>query len=162
MTMLVGKRKYGTYGGGFESFEPRRLFANIGVTIDPDQVYQTIDGFGSAQYGTTLNYYNTDAYKQMFYEELGASMLRVALPFEALSASPGDFATPVVLTDDLQENISKFDFAYPKLADFGHVAAASLTRGGAGGVQLFASMWTPPHWMKGEELHPITLSLIHI
>ncbi len=141
-----------------ETFESRHLFASVGVTVDLSTAYQTIDGFGTAQYGTTFGFYETDAYQQMYFSDLGASMLRIALPFEALTAAPNDYATPVVLGDDLQANIDKFDFAYPKLASFGAVAAASKTKALAngGGFKLFASMWTPPHWMKGEEVDPQT------
>jgi O-glycosyl hydrolase len=131
-----------------EPLEPRRLLSTT-VTIDANQQFQTIDGFGTtlAQWSTVAN---SPGWQQMYYQTLGASQLRINMTEQALEASPGDLTTPVPLTTDLQHDISLFNFTTSEAANEGPAAAAAQQLG-QDSVQIIGSIWTPPQWMKGPD-----------
>jgi len=63
-----------------ESLEQRMLFA-VDVTLDGAQRFQTIEGFGSAisDFAPGTTKYVTDAWQNMYYQDLGDSILRVSM-----------------------------------------------------------------------------------
>ncbi len=134
-----------------EPLETRTFFA-VDLIIDANQKFQTIDGFGTSIAGWVDGVYENSTFYDMYWKDLGSSMLRVALNPYALTIG-GDLSKPVSLGSDINENIAKFDFNSPNIRRFGNVAKASLTRK-IDKVTVFASIWTPPHWMKGAELNP--------
>ena len=133
-----------------EQLEARQLLS-VGVTIDTDARFQTIDGFGSSIAGWVHGIYDRDDWRNMFYQDLGASVLRIDLNASALLAPNGDMRTPVVLGDDLEANVAKFNYGHPRVSEYGDVAAAANGRK-IDGLKIFASIGSPPHWMKGPEL----------
>jgi O-glycosyl hydrolase len=135
-----------------EILEPRQLLAaTVDVAIDTRQHFQSIDGFGTALAWWVKDPYTTDAWQKMYYQDLGSSMLRVDINIKSLAGPDHDLATPVVLGDDLQANIAQFDFGADGVANYGAVAKASKDDK-LDDFKLIASLWTPPHWMKGEEV----------
>ena len=127
------------------------LAAPLDLTVDAGVRHQEMDGFG-----TTLAYwltepYNQDAFRTMYYRDLGASMLRMDFHHNVLTSAPGDLATPVVLGTDIDQNITKFDFEAFGVKVFGDFAAAGAQKK-LDEFRLIGSIWTPPHWMKGPEI----------
>jgi O-glycosyl hydrolase len=148
------RRITGGLSAQIERLECRRLLA-VNVVIDANQRFQEIDGFGSALAWWTNSPYDQAAWRDMYFRDLGSSILRVDINIKSLSGPDNNLATPVNLVDDLQTNISQFNFAAQGVANFGGVAQASLTKK-LDSFKLIGSLWTPPHWMKGEELNPVT------
>jgi O-glycosyl hydrolase len=87
----------------------------------------------------------------MYFQDLGSSMLRMDLNINALRGSDNDIATPVTMVEDINQNIAQFDFHNSRVQPFGDMAKASLTKK-LDDFKLIASIWSPPHWMKGAEL----------
>lgn len=137
-----------------ESLEGRALLA-IDLAINAATRYQTIDGFGTALSGWKPALYSDPAFANMYYQDLGVSALRVALDIGALAGTDGKLETPVTLTDNLDANIALFDFNASNIHTQGLVAQQSVTKK-LDSFKVIASIWTPPHWMKGEEISPAT------
>ncbi len=135
-----------------EGLEQRMLLA-ADVTIDAGTRYQTIDGFGSALAFWLTSPYNQTAWQNMYYQDLGSSMLRVDMRASALEGSDGNWLTPVTLGTDLAANIAQFDFTAYGVPVFGTTAQAGQNLK-LDQLKVVASIWTPPHWMKGAELDP--------
>ncbi|MCX7847169.1 MAG: hypothetical protein N2595_03960 [bacterium] len=138
------------------------VWASLGATlsIDTNVRYQMIEGWGTClAWWDTVNtpYYQT-VWRQA-YRNLGCNILRVALSKSALVHPSGNYATPVVLSDNLQANISLFDFNRGDVRVFGDFArwlranALEPNR-----VKIVGSVWSPPHWMKG----PTGMSQYHV
>lgn len=131
-----------------------RLLRAVDVTIDAGDRFQTIDGFGTSLGGyTLLKLVQSTKFQRMYYQDLGTSMLRVALQYRALKAPDGNLATPVYMGPNLQKNIAKFNFAEFNQMHAGTLARASM-RQGLGDVKVIGAIWSPPHWMKGAEVSP--------
>lgn len=137
-----------------EALEPRTMLA-VNVTVNASQRFQEMDGFGTALAWWMNAPYQSPAFKDLYYQDLGSSMLRVDININSLAGADNDIATPVVLGSNLQTNISLFDFSAQGVANFGHMANASLTKR-IDSFKLIGSLWTPPHWMKGTEVNPVT------
>ncbi|HLL87901.1 MAG TPA: hypothetical protein VK324_01225, partial [Tepidisphaeraceae bacterium] len=136
-----------------EGLERRMLFA-VDVAIDGATMFQTIDGFGAMAPSYTAER------ASLLYGDMGASMVRIALSSRALRA-PGDTqyntpVTPVTLGPDLAENIAKFNFAASRVGNVLETVKASKSLATDGPVKVIASIWSPPHWMKGAEVNPWT------
>lgn len=134
-----------------EPLEARLLFANI--AIDANVQHQTIDGFGTSLSWWMNNPYDTAAWQNMYYDDLGASMLRSEMRTTALEGSDGDWKTPVTLGTDLAANVALFDFNRQGVRIAGQVAQQGVARLGSD-FKLTMSIWSPPHWMKGPERNP--------
>jgi hypothetical protein len=52
---------------------------------------------------------------------------------------------------DIKDNIKKFNFDDPNTLRVGKMVRAGV-KYGQGKVAVIASLWTPPHWMKGVEV----------
>jgi len=131
-----------------EALERRQLFA-VDVTIDAAETFQTIDGFG------TMATPYSPAKAELLYRDFGASIVRTAVDVAVLRA-PGDTqwrvpTKPVELGPDLEQNLKKFDFATPRSTAMFDTVRASKSLA-SGRVKWLASLWTPPHWMKGPEV----------
>jgi len=138
----------------FEPLEARQLLS-VNVAINTADRHQTIDGFGTSVAWYVPNLYDTPAWQNAYYQDLGSSMLRVDLNIDALPGSDGDFATPVTMVDDLQTNINAFDWNSVPTQRFGAVASAANSKK-LDSFKLVGSIWTPPQWMKGAEVNPST------
>src|SRR5256885_6199568 len=99
----------------------------VDVTVNPLQRFQPIDGFGSAMASYVGGLYN-DAWSDMFYKDLGASILRMDLNVNALRGPDNDIATPVTMVEDIDANIAQFNFDQTRIKPFADIAKASLTK----------------------------------
>ncbi|NLF39096.1 hypothetical protein GX586_06605, partial [bacterium] len=121
------------------------------VTVNENVRHQQIVGWGTCLYGSSLASmpYNDPAWRAA-YRNLGCNIIRLAMENDALLDASGNHNVPVVLGTNLQQNISKFNFAIPALAMHGSMiqwlAANALE---PERMVLVGSLWTPPHWMKG-------------
>lgn len=136
-----------------EPLEARALFS-VNVTLDATQHFQQIDGFGTATYGAASALYATAAFQNLYYQDLGASMIRTGLPAGALEGPGHTLASPVTLGSNLAADIKLFNFT-GALGGVGTLIKASLTKK-RDSVKVIASLWSPPNWMKGEEVDPNT------
>lgn len=121
------------------------------LTIDTSQRYQTIEGWGTCMITWSLSQapYTQTAWRNA-YRDLGCNILRVAMTKNVLVHPSGNYATPVVLSDNLQSNIALFNFNRQDVTVFSDFA--TWLRGNAletNRVKIVGSVWSPPHWMKG-------------
>lgn len=125
----------------------------IDITIDAATQFQTIDGFGTSLSWSTNTPYSQDAWRNMYFQDLGSSMLRFDMRHNALKGPDGDWETPVTLGTDLAANIAQFDFNTLGVGQAGLVAQAGQSKK-IDDLKIIGSIWSPPHWMKGPELNP--------
>jgi len=138
-----------------EELESRTLFA-VDITLDGAQRFQTIEGFGSAiaDYAPGTTKYNTSAWQDMYYQDLGNSLLRVSM-FNTVADGPDnnhkthDFD----FTGNYATDLANMDFT--RVGTQKNVAVAGQTKK-LDQLKVIMSMWTPPGWMKGPEVNPYT------
>lgn len=140
-----------------EPLEGRRHLS-ADVTVSTARA-QTVDGFGTSLGGvTSLSLVKTPAFQKAYYRDLGASVFRVALnPWILAGDTPNgkkSIGVPVPMGPRLAENIKSFDFYNPNIQKYGMMARAAKKYGSE--VAIIGSFWTPPFWMKGEEINPST------
>ncbi|MEM8782690.1 MAG: hypothetical protein AAGE65_07505 [Planctomycetota bacterium] len=141
------------------------------VTANLNDRAQTIDGFGTAlpwfmdnAFANPRSGYNTDAFADLFFDDLGASMARMELQYTVLTETGtlnptnAQMETPVVLGSDTYANIAKFNF---DAAGVGHLKQFFRDEAPRQDFKLIGSLWSPPHWMKGPEIHPINGSVVN-
>ncbi|TVR51744.1 MAG: hypothetical protein EA425_06390 [Puniceicoccaceae bacterium] len=131
------------------------LQAQVDLAIDLEERHQEIDGFGTCLAWWLNSPYNQAAWRSMYWSDLGASILRVDVHINVLRGSDNNLATPTLLEEDLDANIAKMNFGAQGVANFGGVAAAAAALAHEP-PKIIASVWTPPHWMKGQEVNPFT------
>src|SRR3954471_335858 len=92
----------------------QRMLLSVNVAIDVDTRFQQIDGFGT---GTSTYPGQADAtYQNMYFQDMGSSMVRVALDYHTLNASgssaptTADMSTPITLGADTYSNVGLFNF----------------------------------------------------
>src|ERR1044071_950056 len=114
--------------------------AQLQVGIDTSSRRQTMEGFGIAAtdvwYAPVVALFHQPAFAAQLRDDLGVTMIRIELPPEIQS------------TEDLDPNtldLSRFDFS--RVDDAGALAA-NLNQGQPGAVKVFATIWSPPAWMK--------------
>ena len=119
------------------------------VTLHPDELHQTIQGWGTCLYddARAREAYRDERFLEA-YRDAGFNIVRIPMVKEVLVDASGDFSKPVRLTDDLEANLALMDFHVGPLDDFAHVARW-LGENGELPVKIVGSVWTPPHWMKG-------------
>ena len=132
-----------------EPLERRQLLA-VDVSINAAARYQTIDGFGTAAGFFLGDVYTQETWKNAYFQELGSSMLRIDLNILALPGSDDDLATPVTMVEDIQTNIDAFDWNSVPTKLFGGIIESSKTKK-LDDFKVIGSIWSPPHWMKGQE-----------
>ena len=135
-----------------ESLESRQHLST--VTISTTRV-QTIDGFGTSLGGTTpMSLVQTTPFQKAYYRDLGASMFRVVLNPWILAGTTANggksIGAPVVMGPHIEENAAQFDFNNYNIKKYGQMGRAALKYGNE--VSLIGSFWSPPYWMKGEEV----------
>lgn len=118
------------------------------LVIDPATTHQEIDGFGTCLAWWVNGDYLTNSWQNLYYQDLGASILRIDIHTNSLRGPDDNPATPVTLTEDLDANIAMFDFSETGVRNFGAVAEASNSKA-LDDVIITGSVWSPPHWMKG-------------
>jgi len=138
-----------------ETLEKRLLFA-VDITLDGAQRFQTIEGFGSAlaDYNPGPNKYVTDAWQNMFFQDLGSSILRVSMFNQVAGGPDGNHTThDFDFTGNYATDLANMNFA--KVAAQKSVAVGGQTKK-LDQLKVIMSMWTPPGWMKGPEVDPYT------
>jgi len=133
----------------------RPAYAQTELVVDTGEQRQRIDGFGTALAWWLNAPYASQDFRELYWSDLGASMLRVDLHINVLRGEDGSLATPVTLEEDLDANIAEMDFQAQGVANFGGVAQAAQALA-LEEPKIIATVWTPPHWMKGEEIDPQT------
>ena len=118
-----------------------------------------MDGFGTSLGGvTSLSLVKTAKFQKAYYRDLGASMFRVALNPWILAGETKNgkksIGTSVYMGPDLMDNVRKFDFSHWQIQKYGMMARAAQKYGSE--VAIIGSVWSPPFWMKGEEINPST------
>ncbi|MEM1026874.1 MAG: hypothetical protein AAGJ38_02215 [Planctomycetota bacterium] len=99
--------------------------------------------------------YNTDAFADLYFDDLGASMARMELQYTVLSDTGGinpsnsQMETPIFLGTNTYDNIAKFNF---DATGVGHLTQFMRDRTPDNDFKLIGSLWSPPHWMKGPEV----------
>jgi len=127
----------------------------VELTIDTGDQGQEIDGFGTYLAWWINQSLYTPEWHELYWSDLGASMVRIDLHIEVLRGKDGDLATPARMVEDLSANIRAMDFGAKGVGEVGGVAAAgkALAREPP---KVIVSVYSPPHWMKGPEVDPIT------
>ena len=126
-----------------EQLEDRRLLA--AVTLDPNIVFQTIEGFGTAAvYPTDLV---TVAQAGAIMRDAGMTVVRVTPSASDYTYTVGgSMSTPVPISANLDENVARF---YPggnsqtDLINWLQVNGLNPDR-----IKMIGALWSPPHWMK--------------
>src|SRR3954470_8217037 len=107
-----------------QPLEPRRFLA-VAVNVDASARFQSIDGFGTSLAWWVPGLYDTPAWRDAYFKDLGSSILRVDLNILALAGPDHDVRTPVDMVENLQSDIDRFDWSSLPTNQFGGVAAAS-------------------------------------
>ena len=136
---------------------------------------QPITGFGTTVFSaddgidSDRDFYDYDAFARSFADDLGANILRIELSHQAVAIpiTPGDrfnldYTTPIVFDtfdasgpDAITNNIRYFDFQSYRTRVGVRAAQAVAPRVGDD-FQLIGTVWTPPHWLKGNRVDQIT------
>ncbi len=127
---------------------------------------QQIAGFGTSVAGWGEGYYDIDTLAKTYYDDLGASMLRIemghyaaAKPIVGGRRTQYDFETPVAFktaldaedttwAEVLDYNVSLLDFDAYRVRTHRQMAEQGYQRN-IDGFKVIGTVWTPPHWMKG-------------
>ena len=141
-----------------ERLEDRRLMAATTVTITPNRA-QTMEGFGTSLGGqTSFSLVRTPEFQKAYYRDLGASVFRIALNPWTLKGTTKNgkpsIGARVEMGPHVDVNADKFDFSEYNIVKYGQMARAAQRFGSE--VRVIASVWSPPFWMKGEEINPST------
>jgi O-glycosyl hydrolase len=119
-----------------DSLEPRQLMAAVSANLDATKTYQTIDALGAASIAWTQQ---PEQMQGSFYDglvnDLGASGVRSAIQpnFE-------------VNNDNNDPNV--FDWTKFDSKQLAHVMQFDQRMSERGVKQFFATVWTPPGWLK--------------
>jgi len=94
------------------------------VSIDANTCYQTIEGWGSSMitYSLGSTPYANQRWREA-YRDLGCNILRMPMGKEVLVDGSGDMRIPVVLSDNLQNNVAKMNFNLSSVTVLGNMAA---------------------------------------
>lgn len=115
------------------------------ITLNPNVRHQTMEGWGTSGVSSNTNW-------RTAYRDLGLNIIRMPMTKNVLVTSATDFATPVVLSDNLQTAIGQFNFNESSIAAYGSFAQwlkSNALPGEANKIKLNGDVWSPPHWMKG-------------
>lgn len=115
------------------------------ITIDCAKQHQTITGFGTAVYlygSVPLELYPNEAFRKMYVQDLGASMVRAALPERVLPAEVADWK------DISHKNfIIEGDGRPQRLLRANLEAVAAFCKLNPE-IKFTPTVWSPPGWMK--------------
>jgi O-glycosyl hydrolase len=121
----------------------------VDITVDDSVTYQTMSGFGSCLPGWISWIGRNENVQQDYWQDLGASILRIAMTPNALNADTCN-ETITYLGPDIDENIALFNWDINSKSapiTFGPIAQAAATMA-LDDYRIFGSVWSPPHYMK--------------
>jgi len=126
-----------------EQLEDRQLLT--AVTLDPNTVFQTVQGFGTAAvYPTNLV---TIAQAGAIMRDAGMNVVRVTPSANDYTYTVGgSMSTPVPISANLDENVARFnpgENSQVDLIDWLQVNGLQPDR-----IKMIGALWSPPHWMK--------------
>ena len=126
-----------------EQLEDRCLLA--AVTLDPNIVFQTVQGFGTAAvYPTNLV---TIAQAGAIMRDAGMTVVRVTPSASDYTYTVGgSMSTPVPISENLSENVARFNPGDNSQVDLIQWLVANSSEPDR--VKMIGSLWSPPHWMK--------------
>ncbi|MEM1026875.1 MAG: hypothetical protein AAGJ38_02220 [Planctomycetota bacterium] len=135
------------------------------IQVDLNDRRQTIDGFGTTLAwfrdnvgSSTRGQYNDEAFYDLYYGDMGASLLRMEMqytvltPGRAVNPSNADMSVPVALGTDTYANIAKFNFDANGVGHIKRFVQQADTRA-QDAFKVHGAFWSPPHWMKGPEVN---------
>jgi len=145
MTMRAHNKHGRHYSGDLvEECEKRRLLA--GVTLDASTTYQTIQGWGTAPLFPSSV---TNAQAGAIMRDAGFNVVRVtAGPGEFTATTGGNLTTPVPISSNLDDNVTKFDVNGMASGEAGLIKWLETNALEPDRVKMIGSLWSPPHWMK--------------
>jgi glucuronoarabinoxylan endo-1,4-beta-xylanase len=110
------------------------------VKVDSTVRYQTMDGFGTCTYiySDAMEAYQKQDFQDLYMGDLGASLMRMEI-------SPDAQPEPDLDLDHL--NLDKLHMEVRSVKLNG-TAFAAMQKRYPGKLRIFASLWTPPGWMK--------------
>ncbi|MEM9753360.1 MAG: hypothetical protein AAF916_08235 [Planctomycetota bacterium] len=145
--------------------------AATNLSTNPNDRGQTMDGFGTALawfmdsvFLNPRSGYNTDAFADLYFNDLGASMARMELQYtvlndaQTINPSNSQMETPIFLGGNTYDNIAKFNF---DANGVGHLRDFMRDRTPDNDFKLIGSLWSPPHWMKGPEVNWLDGSIVN-
>jgi O-glycosyl hydrolase len=135
-----------------EALDPR-LMMSVNVTVNAAKQYQTVTGWGTSLYNNTFVPYapaqaGTALYQNFvndYANDLGATMLRINAQADVLPTVP---TTP--FGTDLQANIAMLNLKSSN-AYYQGLLAQALTQADGGKLQVVATIWSPPAYMKAND-----------
>jgi len=120
---------------------------HVQINIDASKHHQTIDGFGTCMAWWKDQPYESEKFQKMYWQDLGASILRIEFHPNVLTTNGKLDGPPVVLGEDIDQNIKRFNFSAKGVKNVGMLARAGKVMK-VDEFKLVGSLWTPPHWMK--------------
>ena len=124
------------------------------VTIDPEQRYQTVDGFGFTLTGGSAQLImamSENARKKLLHELFSSSGIRIN--YIRISVGASDLNPDVFTYDDLpagqtDTGLLKFSLAKDGTSGTGLIPLLKQILAIQPGVKILATPWTAPTWMK--------------
>ncbi|MFN5476047.1 MAG: glycoside hydrolase family 30 protein [Sphingobacteriales bacterium] len=124
------------------------------VTIDPEQRYQTVDGFGFTLTGGSAQLImamSENARKKLLHELFSSSGIRIS--YIRISVGASDLNPDVFTYDDLpagqtDTGLLKFSLAKDGTSGTGLIPLLKQILAIQPGVKILATPWTAPTWMK--------------
>ncbi|MGB4771109.1 MAG: glycoside hydrolase family 30 beta sandwich domain-containing protein [Chitinophagaceae bacterium] len=124
------------------------------VTIDPEQRFQTVDGFGYTLTGGSAQLImamSENARKKLLHELFSSSGIRIS--YVRISVGASDLNPDVFTYDDLPEGqtdtgLLKFSLAKDGAAGTGLIPVLKQILAIQPQVKILATPWTAPTWMK--------------
>jgi len=124
------------------------------VTIDPEQRYQTVDGFGFTLTGGSAQLImamSENARKKLLHELFSSSGIRIS--YIRISVGASDLNPDVFTYDDLpagqtDTGLLKFSLVKDGAAGTGLIPLLKQILAIQPGVKILATPWTAPTWMK--------------
>jgi glucosylceramidase len=139
------------------------------VTIDPEQRYQTVDGFGFTLTGGSAQLImamSENARKKLLHELFSSSGIRIS--YIRISVGASDLNPDVFTYDDLpagqtDTGLLKFSLAKDGTSGTGLIPLLKQILAIQPGVKILATPWTAPTWMKdnGKSMGGTLLSEYH-
>jgi O-glycosyl hydrolase len=136
--------------------------AAVDVTVDGSQTYQDIKGFGTC-FGYWINEpYSWDSFRQMYAQDLGASIVRMELGHWVLfqsgslcyeghcghNRSQTDLFTDYNFTENINDNVALLDPCAQFVGTPFGVLVNAVDQYKLDDLMVVGSFWTPPHYVK--------------
>lgn len=136
-----------------EHFETEDTTAVVNITLQPDQTYQTLEGFGAALTGSSaflLNRGMTPHERRLLLEQFFSRERGIGLSFLRLTMGASDFSLSDFTYSDVPSGTTNFDLPHFSLAQdtMDLIPVIHEIQALSPHIQLMASPWSPPAWMK--------------